>query len=267
MTVQKFNEDRQFGVEIEFTGDRDAVAARMRSKGLNAQTMNYTHDVVPQWKLIKDGSCGWEVVSPILKGREGLRQLKLTCEALKEAGAAVDNKCGLHVHHDVNTHSIKQIANIFVIYYKLEKAFDQLIQKNRRLDNNSYCGSLQSHISLAALRNAKTIEQMNAIFHSRYLKVNFQSYVKYGTVEFRQHGGTIDYGKMYNWILLTQQVVEAAYTNSPKAVYKAEYDNLQGMRNTLKLIPAKGADEEIANMFVWQRGRAKRLQATGYSTH
>lgn len=267
MTVQKFNENRQFGVEIEFTGDRDLVASIMRNKGLNAQTMEYTHAVVPQWKVIRDGSCGWEVVSPILKGREGLRQLELACQALKEAGASVDNKCGLHVHHDVNTHSVEQIRNIFIIYYKLEKAFDQLIQKNRRADNNQYCGSLQSITTMNALRSAKTISQLSSVFHTRYLKVNFQSYVKYGTVEFRQHGGTIHYGKMYNWILLTQQVVEAAYNSSPKAVYQAEFDNLQGMRNILKLIPAKGADEEISSMFTWMKGRAKRLAVTGYSTH
>ena len=43
--------------------------------------------------------------------------------------------------------------------------------------------------------------------------------------------------------------------------YKAENDNLQSMRNILRLIPAKGATEEVAKMFKWYRNRAKQLAA------
>jgi hypothetical protein len=43
--------------------------------------------------------------------------------------------------------------------------------------------------------------------------------------------------------------------------YKAESDNLQSMRNILRLIPAKGATQEIAEMLKWYRKRAKQLAA------
>ena len=264
-TIQKFNEERTFGVEIEFTtATREEVARLMNEKGIRTYVEGYNHLTKSHWKVITDSSCGYELVSPPLKGKEGLEQLKKACEALKEAGAKVNRKCGLHVHHDVNDYNAKQIANIFAIYIKLEKTIDTLVPESRRANNNIFCGSLYAGRTqqqmLDKLKAVNTIEDIKRIWSTRYLKVNFQSYVKYGTIEFRQHSGTTEFEKIYNWILLTQQMVDMSATPVQKT-YKAENDNLQSMRNILRLIPAKGATEEIADMFKWYRGRAKELAA------
>ncbi len=263
-TIQKFNEERTFGVEIEFQGNREEVARLMNAKGVRAYVEEYNHTTKSHWKLITDSSCGYELVSPPLKGREGLEQLKKACEALKEAGASVDRRCGLHIHHDINDYNAKQIANIFAIYIKLEKTIDTFVPNSRRANNNRYCRSLfqgtTQQTILDKLKAVNSLEDIRRIWHTRYVKVNFQSYVKYGTIEFRQHSGTTEFDKMYNWILLTQQIVNMAATLVQK-VYKAENDNLQSMRNVLRLIPAKGATEEVAEMFKWYRKRAKQLAA------
>lgn len=263
-TIQKFNEERTFGVEIEFQGNREEVARLMNAKGVRAYVEGYNHTTKSHWKLITDSSCGYELVSPPLKGREGLEQLKKACEALKEAGASVDRRCGLHVHHDINDYNAKQIANIFAIYIKLEKTIDTFVPNSRRANNNTYCRSLfqgtTQQAILDKLKAVNSLEDIGRIWHTRYVKVNFQSYVKYGTIEFRQHSGTTEFDKMYNWILLTQQIVNMAATPVQKT-YKAENDNLQSMRNILRLIPAKGATEEVAEMFKWYRNRAKQLAA------
>ena len=263
-TIQKFNEERTFGVEIEFQGNREEVARLMNAKGVRAYVEGYNHSTKSYWKLITDSSCGYELVSPPLKGREGLEQLKKACEALKEARASVDRRCGLHVHHDINDYNAKQIANIFAIYIKLEKTIDTFVPNSRRANNNTYCRSLfqgtTQQAILDKLKAVNSIEDIRRIWYTRYVKVNFQSYVKYGTIEFRQHSGTIEFDKMYNWILLTQQIVNMAATPVQK-IYKPENDNLQSMRNILRLIPAKGATEEVAAMFKWYRNRAKQLAA------
>ena len=263
-TIQKFDEERTFGVEIEFQGNREEVARLMNAKGVRAYVEEYNHTTKSYWKLITDASCGYELVSPPLKGREGLDQLKKACEALNEAGATVDISCGLHVHHDINDYNAKQIANIFAIYIKLEKTIDTLVPNSRRANNNIYCGSLfqgtTQQAILDKLRAVNSLEDIRRIWDTRYVKVNFQSYIKYGTIEFRQHSGTTQFDKIYNWILLTQQIVNMAATPVQK-VYKAENDNLQSMRNVLRLIPAKGATEEVAEMFKWYRRRAKQLAA------
>ena len=266
MKKRKFNEERTYGIEIEFTtASKDEVARIMRQKGLNAESQGYNHITSRStWKIITDGSCGYEAVSPILKGRDGLRQLKLATEALAEAGAKVNRRCGLHIHHDINDYDAKQIANIYAIYVKMEKTIDSLMPPSRRENNNQYCKSLFEYTDqqrvLNKLKKVNSVEDIKDIFRARYVKLNFNSYVKYGTIEFRQHSGTIEYEKIYNWLLLTQQMVDQAETAVQKT-YKAEYDTLQNLRNILKLIPAKGADEEIAEMFKWYRKRAASLAA------
>ena len=265
MTTQKFNEERTFGVEIEFTtASRETVARLMKQKGLLAEVEGYNHFTRRHWKLITDSSCGFELVSPVLKGRDGLNQLRLATEALAEAGAKVDRRCGLHVHHDINDLDAKQAANIYALYIKLEKTIDSFLPKSRRADNNQYCGSLFRHSNqqrvLDQLKTVNTMEDINNIFRTRYVKLNIESYVKYGTIEFRQHSGTIEFEKMYNWILLTQQMVEAGKTPVQKT-YNEKTDSIQSLRNKLGLIAALGADEEIVQMLKWYRGRAKQLAA------
>ena len=264
-TIQKFNEERTFGVEIEFTtASRQEVARLMNAKGVDTYVEGYNHTTKSHWKVITDNSCGFELVSPPLKGREGLEQLKKACEALNEAGAKVDSKCGLHVHHDINDYNAKQIANIFAIYVKLETTIDSLVPISRRASNNTFCRSLfrgkSQQVILDKLKKVNSLDDIKNIWHTRYVKVNFQSYIKYGTIEFRQHSGTIEFEKIYNWILLTQQMVDISATPVQKT-YKAENDNLQSMRNILRLIPAKGATQEIAEMLKWYRARAEQLAA------
>lgn len=265
MTTQKFNEERTFGIEIEFTvASRETVVRLMKQKGLLAEVEGYNHFTRRHWKAITDSSCGYELVSPVLKGRDGLNQLRLATEALAEAGAKVNRRCGLHVHHDINDLDAKQAANIYALYIKLEKTIDSFLPRSRRANNNTYCQSLFARSNqqrvLDRLKEVKTMEDINDIFMTRYIKLNLQSYVKYGTIEFRQHSGTIEFEKIYNWILLTQQMVEAGKTPVHKT-YNEKTDSIQSLRNKLGLIAALGADEEIAQMLKWYRGRAKQLAA------
>lgn len=45
---------------------------------------------------------------------------------------------------------------------------------------------------------------------TRYKKVNFNTYPVYGTIEFRQHSGSIDFAKISNWVLLTHLMMQRA---------------------------------------------------------
>lgn len=267
MKKQKFNEERTYGIEIEFTtADREEVASLIRGKGLECSSERYNHRTSrTAWKVITDSSCGSELVSPILKGREGLRQLKIVTEALKEAGAKVNRNCGLHIHHDVNDYNAKQMVNIFAYYTRYEKALDSLMPNSRRANNNRYSKSLyngnQPQELLDHLKEVKTISELQRTWNTRYLKVNFQSYVTYGTVEFRQHSGTIEYEKIYNWILLTQQIVEKSGGTAARKTYNMANDTIQHISDTFGLIRSEGASDEIADMFKWYRGRAAQLAA------
>lgn len=263
MKKQSFNQDRKFGVEIEFHSvPQRAVAEALVEKGLLAVVEGYNHETRGYWKVITDSSCGYELVSPPLKGREGLRQLELALEALNELGAKVDKKCGLHVHHDINEYNAKQIANIYASYIKYESVIDTFMPKSRRANENHFCQTLSLYTSKEAmldrLKDVKELSDLTRIYSSRYVKLNCHSYIKYGTIEFRQHAGTISYEKVYNWILLTQQIVENGKTNVQKK-YNPARDNFDAFRDTFGLVPTFGADDEIFEMMKWFRNRAKAL--------
>jgi hypothetical protein len=153
--------------------------------------------------------CGLELVSPILKGQEGMEQLKKVCQAMKMAGARINKTCGLHVHHDAQDFETAEFKNLIKIYIRFESVIDSLVSKSRRENNNRYCRGL-SHINIKDVTKATEYFQLYNLLESRYRKLNIFSYATHGTVEFRQHQGTIEYEKIANWVKLTQAMVERA---------------------------------------------------------
>lgn len=56
------------------------------------------------WKLVTDsslqGNNTFELVSPILVGENGLKELETVCWVLDICNAKVNDSCGFHVHMD-----------------------------------------------------------------------------------------------------------------------------------------------------------------------
>lgn len=210
--VVEMGRNLKFGLEIEFNNDvrRELVVALTR-RGVNAVIEGYNHEVRNSWKIITDGSCGYEIVSPILYGFE---ELEKVCEALNEVGAKVDRRCGVHIHHDANDFRMNNIKNVYRLYDKYINALDSIMPESRRKNNNSYC---KNNISLDVIERIEDMEQMRHILADnstrsmkRYAKVNFCSYLAYGTIEFRQHSGTTDFEKIKNWVIITNKMMERA---------------------------------------------------------
>lgn len=203
----------KFGVEIEIIEGnytRAQIAQAIRAKGIEAYEEGYNHTTRSYWKVITDSSCGYEVVSPVLYGEEGLHQLEKVCEALNEVGCNVDVRCGLHVHHDIGDLSLEQIKNIFRLYYKHAQAIEQILPKSRRVGARGYAKPLDEWFMENLVERAETISDLDSRISSRYWALNFTSYAKYGTIEFRQHSGTTEYDKIKNWVLLTHKMIERA---------------------------------------------------------
>ena len=203
-----YNNQRTWGVEIEFKGNRHLAAIALRNEGINVQIEGYNHTDRNYWKIVMDGSAEWELVSPPLSGEEGFRQLEIACKALQAAGVKVDKSCGLHVHHGVNDLSVDNFKNLYKLYYKFEETIDEFMPESRRANNNTYCKSMKGSYEMEKILQAKTLMELENIYWDRYYKLNIQSYVKHGTIEFRQHNGTIEFDKISNWIKLTNMMVE-----------------------------------------------------------
>jgi hypothetical protein len=212
ITMEK---EMKFGVEIEFFGvAQELVASRLRSAGVECFVEGYNHNTRNHWKVVTDcsvtsqgtgASRGNELVSPILYGQEGLREVEAVCDVLNELGAKVDRSCGVHVHHDVRGLTVKQLQNIAKIYIKYQQVFDALVPASRR--NNTYCKHISMHNETTKL-NAE-INEYELRLWDRYQVVNYETKSK-PTVEFRQHSGSTDGEKITNWIILTHKVIEKA---------------------------------------------------------
>lgn len=208
---------RKFGVEMEVTGvDRYDLERELRNRGLAVYNSNYTHQVMSSWKIVTDASVagGYELVSPPLQGRAGLDQLKKACQALTAAGARVNMSCGLHVHHDVNDLNPTQFGRLFRAWSNNQRNTDGLVAPSRRgsrwaaplrADEVSHCEQLSSVDRVTASRHFGYVD--------RYRSLNVAAFPRYGTVEVRQHQGTINFKKIAAWIAYGQAFVKLAKSN------------------------------------------------------
>jgi hypothetical protein len=216
---------RKFGVEMEFVGANfSTVVAEMTRRGLSCSAPGYTHRVMRSWKVVSDASVtgGGELVSPPLSGADGQRQLKLACEALAAAGARVNRACGLHVHHDVSELNVQQLGRLFRNWSDTQSATDQMVAASRR--NSRWAAPLTDrdvrHIE--ALRNTdRYTVQSHFSYVDRYRSLNVAAYPRYGTVEVRQHQGSINYSKIAAWVAYGQAQIRAAVAGATLASVSA----------------------------------------------
>lgn len=204
---------RSFGIELEIVHRnqrqlRDAI----RSRGIACEIEGYNHSTRRYWKIVSDASVngGYELVSPVLKGQSGLDEVKTVCEALSEVGALINKSCGFHAHFGTDDfkESISVWRNLYINYATLEEDIDAFMPPSRR--RNTYCASLKVRGWREKMEYAHTLVELEKAItkRSRYFKLNSQSYWRHGTVEFRQHSGTIEFDKIRNWLLFCARLVE-----------------------------------------------------------
>lgn len=247
--------DFTFGVELELLAPFE---------------MSSMQRMVPSgWRVVRDGSLSsapgyvaMEVVSPVLQGPDGLLTLKQVMDKIREAGCKVNASCGMHVHVGVRGMAPVRVRKIAMAFLNAEQHFDAIVPPSRR--DNRYCGSNAARVTsyrsndLAAATTIRGIaDVMNGgnshehYNHFRYFKLNFQSFVHHGTIEFRQHAGTVESDKACAWVrLITGFCARAA----------AEAQETFGTRLSFEQWIARVTDE-AGQRYMAQR-RAKFAAAT-----
>jgi hypothetical protein len=241
---------RRFGVEIEFSGiSRSDAEAALQAAGINAVSEGYNHNTRRHWKLVPDASvravgngCG-ELVSPPLRGEAGLTQLELAVTTLQNAGASVNVTTGIHIHHDMAGLTGAEISAFVTLWAERQTAIDSLVSRSRRGDRNTYCQNLTDGELRSIQYDFQNYGRVrNSI--SRFRKINVMSYPKYGTVEIRQHQGSLDGVKLRHWILFGQALINAA-KNHVEANIRVD---LTDMLNDLQV--HAGLPEETATFLI-----------------
>jgi len=260
---------RTFGVEAEFFGISPTVAVgALRNVGIDVEFRGYTHEVTSAWKIVTDASVtkrgtgvrsGLELVSPVLQGVEGLEKMATAIKALMDAGASVDRTCGIHVHVGMDNLTGYDLMKVIDFYIANQKSINTLVASSRH--SNQYCAPYTQQAIrtedhtwglIRRMTDVEQTKQQKNVFNtgSRYRVINIQSYSKYGTLEFRQHQGTLSPEKLTSWIQFILAMVEKAVTLDDA---RTELGNLSSLLDSLDIKPT--VKQYLTN-------RAERLAST-----
>ena len=235
-----FNPDRKFGVEIETNTRRHAstianeINRQFTLAGIDnrCEAQSYNHRDQSIWKIVGDASIsGWEIVSPPMKGFDGLKQLKAVCKAFDVLEISVDKRCGLHVHHDAADLSGEALGKIGSLYAAFQGTINLLLAPSRR--NSWACRPLNWNVftndGMDKFKGDTRNSFIQKVGYNRYASVNFQALQAHGTVEFRQHQGSVNATKIWNWVLFTQAIVETG--KNLKGLPKVSSNHSDSRRN------------------------------------
>jgi hypothetical protein len=188
-----------FGIEIETTIPRGALIVGTYQTGAMVVGL-------PGWVAKYDGSIrsgrgrtGCEFVSPVLKGADGIRQVKAAIEFIKSIDGRVNASCGVHVH--VGFDKTDRVANerLLTLVANFEKAI-YATTGTRNREQGNYCQPLTRYGSFEAA--------LPAARGNRYHVLNVAT--PKPTVEFRAFSASLDEKKIVGWIMLSVGMVERA---------------------------------------------------------
>lgn len=291
--------ERTYGVEIECIAPIYMTATQLsqalNQAGIAAFVGGRFDSTNGRWKITHDGSIhtdhrgghGLELVSPALSGEAGFAQIAQICGVINRHGFIINKSCGLHVHIDVRRPTaldIEAMKRLALLYVEHESLIDLVLPASRRGSANIYCRSI-ANVNTAELMRCEDTTQIARVLygnprlqhsatgrgrrrryywgnnesHLRYVKLNFMSLSKHGTVEFRHHSGTIDADKIRNWVVACLRMVDTAQKeNSPEAA--------QEIRRAIATVRAGTKRAIVHSMLLRPEGctTAEVLAATGW---
>jgi hypothetical protein len=229
-TATKPFSDRRFGVEIEHGVEipRDWYASRDYG-----EAEDYIAEKLVAAGLSNDwaGNIGYdgtllEVRSPILQGEEGMQELKLAMDTIRDAGGYVTLADGMHVHHDAPEFREDAELRMRAIesWAEVQDLIDPLVIENRRY--NGYCSKVGKAEVAMMKRNVERYRQTHPRVAEQYLHsggaFSTGSLTYHGSIEIRYHEGCLNPDKAAAWIRFGQAFLEGVL--SRKRVLKCSGD-------------------------------------------
>ena len=277
--------NKNFGIEIEFTGITRNEAAKVAAEYLNGTVTN-TSDYYDTkkittadgrvWKIMSDGSISCqkrqgrqkgaatreysvELVSPILTYQEDIETLQELVRRLRKAGAFTNNSCGIHIHLDGADHTARSIRNLVNIIASKNDLFYKALQiEPTRM---GYCKKMDEIlVEKINRKKPKTLAQIESLWYegysesttrhyhsSRYHFLNLHSFFNGNhTVELRGFNSELHAGKIRSYIVLSLALSRQALTQKCASAKKPQVENEKfAMRTYLNRIGFIG--EEFAN--------------------
>ncbi len=227
-----------------------------------------------QFSQIPDGSVsnGGEFVSCAMNGDNLFNKIDNFCKELDINNFKINTDWGMHIHIKVNK-NIENLKKIYIFYKKYEDYFFNMLPKSRQ--QNNYCFKLKNKLNLCendVLKYKNSYDFQKNIYNStnkyalsrfkknkyndkRYSWLNFHSVFYRGTLEIRNHQGTINPTKIKNWLKIHLTIINLLknininmINNLPKdkTFFLSFFD--ENLKNYILERWAKFENEEIKNV-------------------
>ena len=198
-------------------------------------------------KSVYDGSTsGPEYVTGVLKGDSGFKHLKKICDSISE-DHEVNSRCGVHVHIG-GSFNRRFTIMLLRLGYQLQDELFMMMPASRL--QNSFCKYIPtwagteidfqnwrsrigeyiygSETELDQHHNKKRRHDHYASTRYRWININnFSTASGKPTVEFRNHGASMNYSKIRNWVLICMSIVRYAENNQRTIWHNPELITLE----------------------------------------
>jgi hypothetical protein len=223
MTAAVNANDLTFGVELEVTLPHGTCPIGSYHHGAPVPQLP------PGWRAERDasiqagpGHTAAEIVSPVLKGADGLRQLKAVCDWLNRVGAKVNRSTGFHVHVGFDLRNADALHRLVSLVANFEKALFAATGTHSR-EQGHFCRGIQEDQHFVTAFRATRVARPG-LCRDRYHVLNLTNLLCCGkpTVEFRVFAGTTNAVKAIGYVRLCLGIVEKALSMKklPKWVAK-----------------------------------------------
>lgn len=246
----------RFGIEIETVGRTRQTIANAVAKALNLPAMSVAREggYYDKWTVkLEDGrkwtfmsdaslsnqSASAEVVSPILVYGD-MDMLQTVVRAVREAGASVDQSCGIHVHVDAAPFDAAGLTRLAKLVYQQEELLlaalgvrDERSSRWCKRVDETFIRKLQAErprdrdaVMSAWYGNATEAQNATRIHYhqSRYRGLNLHSVQYRGTVEFRYFEGTLHAGEVKSYVQLVLAIAAKALLARTAVARKREFN-------------------------------------------
>ena len=226
---------RTFGVELELNGNLNHLCDKIGFAS-NYEYTTYKHyegyveiELQPGWKVVYDGSCGCEFVSPPLVDTTPI--MRQIC-AIKSSGFPIGFRdTGLHVHVGAQDLGRTNLIEMAQFCRHFSKSIYSFVHPSRV--KSEYCQPMQmSDVKLRA--DYDISKRMHGDI--RYRGCNITAYDKHGTIEFRYSEGTLDYNKICALVDLFIKITDYVANNKGNVKVKSPRTKEQKRRFLLNLI-------------------------------
>lgn len=194
----------------------------------------------------EDGSVdGFEFVSPVLYGDEGLNEVTNFCDLANELEFKIDSACGFHIHLDLSSESHVNCFKVAYAYMYSYPFWSRFVSNTRK--NNYYC-TKHFYTSVNLIRYDDFIDWIHdTIGSERYHWVNWGAYLQHKTVELRNHAATLNAIKVCNWIKAHARFIDKIISLPLEEIM--QYLSGQTVYEQFNVISSWWDDEELSNFY------------------